>query len=97
MIIHALIRCNTLNHEEIGKNLQRISKIKHIIKKCNWKAIDYPSGINYQKKFEKNNSKIAVKVFYVEKMNMHPTYISNHNSNHENQIILLMIPNIFIV
>ena len=32
MIIHALIRCNTLNHEEIGKNLQRISKIKHIIK-----------------------------------------------------------------
>ena len=95
MIIHALIRCSTLNHEEIGKNLQRISKIKHIIKKCNWKGIDYPSGRNHQKKFEKNNSKIAVNVFYVEKM--HPAYISNHNSNHENQIILLMIPNIFIV
>ena len=62
-----LIRCNTFNHEEIGKNLQRISKIKHIIKKCNWKGIDYPSGRNHQKKFEKNNSKIAVNVFYVEK------------------------------
>ena len=34
------IRCTvTLNHEEIGKNSQRISKIKHFISKYNWRGI----------------------------------------------------------
>ena len=32
----------TLNHEENGKHLQRISKTK--IYKYNWKGINYPSG-----------------------------------------------------
>ena len=33
-----------LNHEEIGKNLQRISNIKDFVNKCNWNGINYPSG-----------------------------------------------------
>ena len=33
-----------LNHEETGKDLRRISKIKHFISKYNWKGMNYPSG-----------------------------------------------------
>ena len=29
----------------------------------------------------------------LKKMNIYPTYISKRNSNHEKQIILLVIPN----
>ena len=43
--------------------------------------------------FEKNNQTIAFNVLYVKKMSTYPAYISKHHSNHENQIILLMIPN----
>ena len=32
-----------LNHEQIKKNPQRISKIKAFIDQCNWKGIDFPS------------------------------------------------------
>ena len=42
---------------------------------------------------EKNNPTITLHVLYVNKMNIHSSYISIHNLNHENQIILLMIPN----
>ena len=32
-------------------------------------------------------------VCMLKKKKMYPTYISKHNSNRENQVILLMIPN----
>ena len=53
------------NHEEIGKNLKRISRIKCLIHKHNWKGINYPSGKDDWKDFEKNYTKIALNVFYV--------------------------------
>ena len=56
-----------LNHEEIGKKSQRISKIKHSINTYNSKGINYPSGEDDWKKFEKNNHKIAFNVLYVKK------------------------------
>ena len=34
----------TLNHEEIRKKSESISKIKRFIDKYNWKGIDYSSG-----------------------------------------------------
>ena len=33
----------TLNHEEIKKDPQRITKIKPFIKKYNWEGINFPS------------------------------------------------------
>ena len=44
-----------LNHKEIGKNTDHISKhlIKHI-PKYNWDYIDFPSSIPEYKIFEKN-------------------------------------------
>ena len=44
-------------------------------------------------KIEKNNLTIAVNVWYAEKEKIYPAYVSKNNSNHEKQVILLMIPN----
>ena len=40
-----------LNHEEIKKDLQRITKIKPFINKYNWEGIHFPSK---RKRFKKN-------------------------------------------
>ena len=32
-----------INYEEIGKNPERIIKIKPFINNCNWKEIEFPS------------------------------------------------------
>ena len=45
------------------------------------------------KKIEKNNPEISVNALYVDKMNIYPTCISKHNSNHEKHVILLQIAN----
>ena len=36
---------------------------------------------------------IALNVLYIEKEKTYSAYVSKHNSNHEKQVILLMIPN----
>ena len=49
-----------INHEVIGKNPERITKIKPFINTCNWKGINYPSQKGNWKKFEENNRTIAL-------------------------------------
>ena len=44
-----------LNHEKIGTNLQRITKIKPFINMYNWNDVKFPSHSNDWKKFEQNN------------------------------------------
>ena len=61
--------------------------------KYNWNRINYPSKLDDWKTFEKNNPTIALNILYTKEKEICPAYISNHNSNHEKQIILLMIPN----
>ena len=56
-----------LKHEEKGIGSQRISKIKPFINKYNWKVINYSSGKDDWRKFDKNNPEIALNVFYVKK------------------------------
>ena len=46
--------------------MQRLSKMKPFISKYNWKGINYLSGKDEWKKFEKNDSKIAVNVLYIK-------------------------------
>ena len=45
------------------------------------------------KNFEKNNVTIALNALYTKKENIYLAYVSNHNSNCDKQVILLMIPN----
>ena len=54
-----------LNHEEIKKYLQRITKIKNFAN--NWEALNYLSEKDFWKKFEKNNLTIALNVLYTKK------------------------------
>ena len=82
-----------LNREEIKKDPQRITKIKPFINRYNWEVIKFPSEKDNQKKFERNNVTIALNISYVKKEKIYPAYASKNNSNHEKQVILLMIPN----
>ena len=55
----------TLNHEEIEKHLETISKIKSITDKHNWKDINYPSRKDGWIIFE-NNNPTFVNVLYAK-------------------------------
>ena len=79
-----------LNHEEIKKDPQRITKVETFIGKYNWKIINVPSEKNDWKKFEKNIVRIPLNVLYAKKEKIYPAYVSNR----EKQVILLIIPNV---
>ena len=49
-----------LNQEEMGKNPERITKIKPFINKYKKEGINFPSEKDDWKEFEKNNVKIAL-------------------------------------
>ena len=82
-----------LNHEEIKKDLQRITNNKPGINKYNWEGIKFPLEKDDLKKIEKNNVTIALNVLYAKKEKLYPVYFSKHNSNREKQVTLLMISN----
>ena len=81
-----------LNHQNIEKNLQRISKIKPFIDQYNWKEIDFPSHSKDWKKFEQNNKTIALNIIFVQHntKKIRLAYKSKHNFRGKNQVILLM-------
>ena len=56
-----------LNHREIGKYPERITKIQPFIDKHNWKGINYLSEKDNWKKFEKNNLATVINVSYAKK------------------------------
>ena len=56
-----------LNHEEIGKHAEEITKIKPFMNKYKWERINFPSEKDDWKIFEKNNVTIALNVFYAKK------------------------------
>ena len=56
-----------LNHEEIKKGLQRITKTEPYINKYKWEGLKVPSEKDDRKKFEKNNVTIAFNVLYAKK------------------------------
>ena len=82
-----------LNHQNIKKNPQRISKIKPFIDQYDWKEIGFPTHSKDWKEFELNNKAIALNILFVsyntEKIRLASK--SKHNFKRENQVILLMI------
>ena len=57
----------TLNHKEIGKNPERIIKIKPFINKYKWKGINFPLEKGDWKYMIKNNVKTAINILYAKK------------------------------
>ena len=78
-----------LNHEKVGKNPQRISKIKSFIDMYNWKDIEFPSHSKDWKKLEQNNKTIAINILFIpyNTKQMRPAYISKYNHKRDNQVI----------
>ena len=60
--------------------------------KYTWKVINYPSKLDDWKTFEKINPTFALNILYTKEKEILPAYISKHNSVHEKQITMLMIP-----
>ena len=83
----------TLNHKQIKKDPQRITKIKPFIDQYNWKEINFPSNKKDWNEFEKNNKTIALNILYIphNPKEITHTYKSKYNLNRENQVIPLMI------
>ena len=84
-----------LNHREIKKDPQRLSKIKPFIDQYNWKDIEFPSHSKDWKKFEENNKTIALNILFVSynTKQIRQADISKYNHERDNQVILLMITN----
>ena len=82
-----------LNHEQIKKDQQRITKIKPFIDQYNWKEIDFQSHGKDWNEFEKNNKRIALNILYVphNTEEIRHAYKSKHNLKRENQVTLLKI------
>ena len=55
-----------LNHEEVRKNPERITKIKTFINKYNQEGLNFPSQKDDSKKIEKNNRTIAPNVLHAK-------------------------------
>ena len=54
-----------LNHQKIERLSERISNVEPFINQCNWKGIDFPAGIKYWKKSERNNKTIALNILFI--------------------------------
>ena len=79
-----------LNFEEIESRPEGVSNIKPFINKYDWEGINYPSKLDNQKTFEKNNPTVALNILYTREKEICPAYISNHHSTRQKQIILLI-------
>ena len=82
-----------LNHENIGKHLERITRITPFINQYNWTEIDFLTKSKNWNKFEISNETIVINVFFSprNRKEIKQMYISKHNSERENQIIHFMI------
>ena len=58
----------TLNHEKIKKDPQRITKISPFLNKYKWERINFPPEKDDWQKFEENNVRIALNIFYFKKI-----------------------------
>ena len=82
-----------LNHQNIVRDLQGISKNKPLINQYNWKRIEIPTEQKNWKKFEQNNKTIALNILFVpyNTKTIRLAYKSEYNNERENQVILLMV------
>ena len=65
-----------LNHKKIGKNAERIAKIKALINIYRWEGINFPTEKDDWKKNEENNGTIPLNVLYVKKEKIYSAYVS---------------------
>ena len=71
-----------LDHQSIGGDPQRISRIRPFISQYNWEGIEFPATQKDWKKFEQNNKTIAFNMLYVpyNTEQIRCTYKSKYNN-----------------
>ena len=84
---------DSLDYQTIKTHPEKIPKLKPPINHYNWKDIKYPPDKEDWKKFEQNNTEIALNVLFVphNKKEREPAYTSKYNYKRKKQVILLMI------
>ena len=84
-----------MDHKELNKDPQRITKLAPFINKYNWKDINFPSEQKDWRTFEKNDKGVALNIMSAHntKKKLNILYRSQHNNNRKQQVILLMISN----
>ncbi|XP_057310047.1 uncharacterized protein LOC130648044 [Hydractinia symbiolongicarpus] len=82
----------SLHHDEIEKDPQRISKLKHHVDLYNWDGIEFPTSIKSIYKFEANNPDIVVNVLYIDEKRINILRRSVHNGRTK-VVTLLLITN----
>ena len=81
-----------MHHEEIGKNPERISKLKPYVEQYDWSGIKFPTSSNQWIKFKKQNPRVALNVLYVDgEKQIKQAYISKHNSTRGEIADLLIV------
>ena len=79
--------------------MKRLEKTRKEYRKLNLLSIimigkiQFPSNLKDWKKFEQNNTTIALSILYVpyNTKQIKPAHISKYNNKRDNQVILLMI------
>ena len=81
------------DYQTIKTHPERISKLKPHINQYNQKDIKFPLDRKDWKKFEQNNTEIALNVLFVphNKKEIEPAYTSRYNYKRKKQVILLII------
>ena len=78
-----------LDHKDIGRDPQRIPKIKPFISKYNWEEIELSAGPKDWIMFEQNNETIAINILHVSNniKEISCAYKSKYNNERKNQVI----------
>ena len=82
-----------LHHEEIRKDHQRISSLRPYRNQYNWERLQFPVSIKQIDRFEKNNTDIAVNVWFIKKksQNIYTARRSGRNVKCKKQVNFLMM------
>ena len=81
----------TLRHEEIKKDHQCISRLRHYEDQYNWHGLEFPLAIQKIGKFERNNPGIAVNVLLNKKESIYTAHRSELKRKCGKEANLLMI------
>ena len=89
--LNAIVRA--LNFNKIPNHPERISNLIPFIPNYNCCEINFSAGPKEYSDFEKNNTTIALNIFYVpyKELDIRPCYISKFNKTRQHQANLLMI------
>ena len=82
-----------LNYQEIENHPGRISNIKPCIDQYDWEGIEFPAGIKYWKRFERNDKTVALNILFAphNENTLNLAYKWKYNRKPKNQVVLLMI------